>query len=214
MITRRWLVAIMATIGPLMCSTMACAQNGVWYSDDTDGVDIDTDIFASPAYSPLAFSPGNIMTFSSLNGSPWQEADAHYPQTTSIFQQVLNAGAGEYPWTTYYVLVGWTGRACGVIYVSPQTTDYLSIKVTNYKWTGSYNSAGWCEYDLWCAEGVTPTCGASDDPIYVQADPAAWPGGCSTWYHDSYLAYRLNKSSPFSCLHSIGEMTFTAYACN
>jgi hypothetical protein len=183
------------TMASIMCCARASAQNGVWQTDDTDGYDIDTDLFASPAYyPPPPACPRGIDTSTYFNGV-WGNAHANYPHTTSLFEQVRSAGQGEYYWQTNFVDYGTVNHGlCGIVYYSPYTELWLSI-ATTWAQTVQDNGAGKCTVIPDCAPGVTPIC--------PQANPQRWTvietdgGACDPFHATYWLAHRTgSKTAP------------------
>jgi len=202
MASSSYLSAALIIVAPLSWCPAALAQNGVWFTDDTNGTDLYTDYFASPAYYPPPPTCSRaIETYSILNGVV-DAATAGYPGTTNLFQQVLNAGQGEFTWVTYFADLGTENHGlCGVVYLSPQSDLYLSIATTVTQ-TVNDDGKGNCTVIPDCAPGVTPLCPQINPQKWIVEE--AGGGACHPFHATWWLTWRSTTSSPKSCLGKYG----------
>ncbi|MBB5061189.1 hypothetical protein HDF16_005925 [Granulicella aggregans] len=205
----------------LFCSsTGAHAQS--YYNDENcdigyaDCNPINTDIIGDPALDgagPQRGRCGTVEIESTLNGM-YSTGSSVYPTDTKVSQALAGATSGVwYPWTftEWFFPPSGPPGSC-----SSQVVRWIwqvSIRTTNYRWTGFYNPVGLCEYTEWCATGETATCSEGSNEVqYVTPDDSFGQTGCATWYYDDVLA--LKDSAGTYCLPvGVGDMAYIPHAC-
>jgi hypothetical protein len=204
----------------IMCLSSVMAHAQSYYNDEwCDAYDPSqsdcTAVYTEVVGDTLASGCGRQAVINSTLNGNYASTSSIFPSTATLTQLIAGAKSGvDYTWnlTEEFFYTNPYGKG-GCVMGAVSWPWKVSIRTTNYKWTGFFTSIGWCEYDQWCASTETATCGPGMDvPQSVEPDYSFGATGCATWYWDETLA--LKDAAGTYCLGvGDGSMAYVPNAC-